>query len=256
MVVVLLMAGSTISLFTPQFYKTETLNWKIQSIGQDLINLILIVPVLIICITFDSVGNKLIPKILAGTHLYLVYTFIIYCFNIHFNSLFLLYVAVLGLSFYSALNFLYRIIKENETSTSPPETTTRYCGIYFIVISVLFFITWMSRIVPPVVNAVTPGDLAVTGLFTNPVHVLDLAIFLPAFFMVGVSLLKRNPVSINLAPVLLAFSMLMDLTIAGLAIILKFYKQEDNITIVFIMGIVTLTGLVFIFLFSKKRSTR
>lgn len=42
-----------------------------------------------------------------------------------------------------------------------------------------------------------------TGLATNPVHVLDLAIFLPAMALAGVLLARRHASGFGLAPVVL-----------------------------------------------------
>jgi hypothetical protein len=39
----------------------------------------------------------------------------------------------------------------------------------------------------------TPESVAGAGLFTNPVHVIDRAIVLPAHVIAGVALLRRRP---------------------------------------------------------------
>ena len=44
------------------------------------------------------------------------------------------------------------------------------------------------------------------GLFTNPVHVLDLSILLPALALSGVLLLRRRAAGFLLAPLLLGFA--------------------------------------------------
>jgi hypothetical protein len=44
----LLILSSSAGLFTPDFYSAETKNWQAQSIGQDLVDLLLIAPFLIL----------------------------------------------------------------------------------------------------------------------------------------------------------------------------------------------------------------
>ena len=39
---------SCVGLFSPDFYNLETLNWQAQSIGQDIVDLFLVMPVLLI----------------------------------------------------------------------------------------------------------------------------------------------------------------------------------------------------------------
>ena len=62
-----------------------------------------------------------------------------------------------------------------------------------------------------------PPSLAEAGLPTNPVHVLDLAIVLPAMIVTGVLLRRRRPLGLLLAPVLLVFAVAM-----GVAILVMF----------------------------------
>src|SRR5450631_1289659 len=93
--------ASCVGLFTPSFYSTETLNWQAQSVSQDFIDLVLIAPCLLITSILARRNNKIAILIWGGVLLYLTYTFVIYCFDIHFNKLFILYCFCLGLSFYS-----------------------------------------------------------------------------------------------------------------------------------------------------------
>src|SRR4051812_39204236 len=93
-------AVSTVGFFTPDFYSIETPNWQAQSVGQDMIDLFLMVPCLILSGVLGSRGNKSAISIWGGSVIYLTYTFALYCFDVHFNELFVLYCICLGLSFY------------------------------------------------------------------------------------------------------------------------------------------------------------
>jgi hypothetical protein len=66
----------------------------------------------------------------------------------------------------------------------------------------------------------TPESVAGAGLFTNPVHVIDLAIALPAHVIAGVALLRRRPAGPLVALfLLLAFGVPMAASIAGMMIV-------------------------------------
>jgi hypothetical protein len=45
-----------------------------------------------------------------------------------------------------------------------------------------------------------PENLLTTGLPTNPVHVIDLAIILPGIFMTGIMLIKKQPDGLSSCP--------------------------------------------------------
>ncbi|HTJ51451.1 MAG TPA: hypothetical protein VL443_18455, partial [Cyclobacteriaceae bacterium] len=213
-IVLLILITSGTGILTPDFYSAETLNWRSQSIGQDIINIGIVVPVLILCIILNVRRNKYAGMMMAGIHLYLVYTFAIYCFDVHFNKMFLVYCVVLGLSFYAIAYFMYYKVKSSTDLIWGNALAIRVTAFYFIFIASIFTLLWLSRILPSIVISQTPDELKETGLLTNPVHILDLSIILPAFLITGILILKKHNLGYLLAPVLLMFALLMDLTIA------------------------------------------
>ena len=84
--VFLLIIASYVGLFESGTYSKETLNWTIQAIGQDAINLFLITPFLIITSLLAYRKNKAALYLWSGGIIYLCYTYMIYCFDIHFNN--------------------------------------------------------------------------------------------------------------------------------------------------------------------------
>jgi hypothetical protein len=239
---VLIILVSCVGLLSPGFYSAETLNWQAQSVGQDMIDLFLLVPGLLITSILSYRNNRTATMAWGAVVLYLTYTFVLYCFNVHFNKLFVLYCFCLGLSFYSFMYFLlanhkaYKVQAENNT-------VTRIIGIYFIVIAVLFYFLWLSEIIPAIVQNVTPKSISDTGLFTNGVQVIDLSVFLPGIFITGVFLLRKKPIGFLLTPVILGFFILMDTTIGVLAVAMKMKGLETNLMLPVIMGLLALISL-------------
>ena len=119
----------------------------------------------------------------------------------------------------------------------------RIIGIYFIAVSVIFYFLWLAEIIPSIINNAQPKSLIETGLFTNGVHVIDLAVFLPAVFITGIFLLKRKLFGFILTPIMLTFFILMDITIGILAAGIKMKGVESNLMLTAIMSIFTLISL-------------
>ncbi len=226
---------SAVGLFYPEIYVEATPNWTAQTIGQDAIDLFLIFPVLVISTLYAANGDRLPLSIWAGTNIYIVYTFVIYCLDVKFNSLFLLYCFILGLSSFSSALFLYNTVKDTAL-VQVTSTVRKLVGYFFIVLSVLFYFTWLSDIVPAIIAGEVPAGVTATGLITNPVHVLDLSIVLPLVFIVGILCLKGNSLALSLAAPLLSFFTLMDITIAVLALVLYRTGVESTFTIAYVMG--------------------
>jgi hypothetical protein len=250
----LLILVSCVGLLTPGFYAAETQNWQVQSIGQDLVDLFLIAPCLLITsISAYRSNRKAIPA-WGGVMLYLAYTFDLYCFDVHFNMLFVFYCLGLSLSFYSLVYFLFIQYKQNNGNFKNKKTT-RLIGIYFITISVLFYFLWLAEIIPAIIQHTIPKSIIDAGLFTNGVHVLDLAIVLPLIFLSGIFLLKRKPFGLLLAPVILTFFVLMDITIAALSFIMNIKGMESNLMVTTIMCFFAAVSLWLLFRYFKSPGT-
>lgn len=249
----LIIFASATGLFILEFYSMETPSWQIQSVGQDVINLFVIVPLLIITATACTRDNKTACYCWTGTILYLVYTYAIYCFDIHFNYLFIIYCFILGLSFYS---FLYGIFLQARIQVAKEifkKRVVKIISVYFLVIALSFYLLWLSEIILPLVDHKKPISIIESGLFTNPVHVLDLSIILPGIFITSTLVIKKQPWGILLAPTLLVFFILMDITIGWLTIKMKLNGLESNIGIAIIMSALVIFSMILLILVMKAQ---
>ena|SRR5688572_22180773 len=243
---ILIVVVSCTGIFTPDFYVRETFNWQVQSVGQDMVDLIIVVPALIISAILAYRGNYIAGLLWAGVIVYTIYTFIIYSFSVHFNRLFVIYCLTLGLSFYSLAWFIYSQIKKRLIITIDKHAVAKVTGIFFLVVSLLFYLLWLSEVVPAMINDTLPKGLTESGLVTNPVHVIDLSIFLPGIFITGVLVLKRKPAGFLFAIIILAFFILMNITIGWLAFTMREKGLESNLSVTMIMAALSLISLVFL----------
>lgn len=232
----LLCVVSGVGLFYPEIYAAASPNWFFQTIGQDGVNLFLIVPVLLFSSLYSVSGNRLPFAIWAGTNIYIAYTFVIYALDVKFNSLFLLYCFILGLSSFSTAIFLYKTAKDNHR-VEVTSFVRKMIGYFFIAVSIMFYFTWLSDVIPAIVNGGIPAGIEGTGLITNPVHVLDLSVILPLVLVVGMLTLRGNSFALSLAAPLLTFFILMDITIAALTIVLFRNAIEQSYSVAIVMGV-------------------
>ncbi|HEX2787712.1 MAG TPA: hypothetical protein VHP32_07390 [Ignavibacteria bacterium] len=234
--------ASYYGIFT-NLYKLETTNWNAQAIGQDIIDLFVVTPVLLIAAFLSYNNHKTAMLIWGGTVIYLLYTFLIYTFSVHFNSMFIVYCFALGLSFYSFLYFILCIGKEELNEWFSENAPVKFTAVYFIIIFVMFYFLWLSQIIPAISGGTVPADLRESGLFTNPVHVIDLSIFLPAILLTAIFLLRKNPLGFLLAPAILMFFILMDITLAFLIVVMNSRGIESSYTVAIIMSILAVFSL-------------
>ncbi|AEW00896.1 hypothetical protein A4D02_13130 [Niastella koreensis] len=241
---ILIAGASSIGMSTPGFYAKETFNWQVQSVGQDMIDLFMIVPVLIITAILDYRNNYVGGLLWAGVIVYILYTFIIFSFDIHFNRLFVVYCLILGLSFYSLAWFIYRRIKSPFIIGIKKTAVTRITGIFLIVLSLSFYLLWLSKVIPGIIKNTAPKELIETGLMTNPVQVIDLSVLLPGIFITGLWILSGKPRGFLFTIIILTFLVLMNITIGWLAFMMKQKGLESSLLVAIMMAVPSLMSFV------------
>jgi hypothetical protein len=252
LICILLVVVSCVGLFFPNTYAAETPNWTAQAVGQDIFDLFLVVPFLLMTVLFIRKKSRKALLLWSGAVLYLIYSFVIYCFAVHFNNLFILYCLILGLSFYAFVYYLVFQLRRSARDWFGETVSVKSAGYYFIFISCIFYLLWLSEIVPAIINGTTPKNIVEMGLLTNPVHALDLSVALPGILIVGLLLLRRNTLGLLLAPGVLIFMILMDITIGGLNIIMQIRGIEGSYIISGVMAVLALVSVWFLIRFLKS----
>lgn len=236
----LLFVVSLAGLLQPEIYSRETSIWLIQATTQDAVDLFLVSPFLMFTALYASQRNTSAFLLWGGIVSYLIYTFLIYTFSVHFNVLFIPYCLILGLSTFGFLYFLYILVKFPVVSGFADRRAVKVTTIYFFVISIFFYALWLADIIPSLKNGTIPTSIQEAGLFTNPVHVIDLSICLPGIFATALFLRKRNIIASQLAPAILTFFVFMDMTIGILIAVMHIKEIEQNLP-----GIIILSMLAF-----------
>jgi len=196
-------------------YAREADAWAVQAVGQDIANLVVAVVLLISAVAVRR-GSDRGLLVWLGSLLYFIYAFAIYAFAVHFNLWFLAYVAVLGLSFHALVGTLATLDVARVAALLRGHPHRQGAGRLLIAIGLLFAVVWLAEIVPHLLANTIPPALEETALWTNPVHVLDLAFLLPAMVLVGVLLRRQHPWGLVMAVPLLVFSVTMGLGILSL----------------------------------------
>ncbi len=231
---ILIFLTSFVGLFMPDFYEAESGEWQVQCRSQDFINLIIVAPSFLIISVCSFYKKSYAHLLWAGCLLYIVYTYLIYCFDIHFNIFFILYCIILSLSTYLLFYFFYSYRARHIINTINLHVV-KIIAIYFLIMPVLFYIFWLSEIIPATINFTLPSSVRESGLFTNPVHVLDLSFLLPGIFITGIMLLQKKKLAFILAPAFLTFFIFMDITIITLTLFMIWRGVITNYVVVCMM---------------------
>jgi len=248
----LLTVVSFFGAFVKDTYSRDVASMAAQGMGQDLVNLFIIVPLLLVSLIHLQKNSKTATFVFGGTVLYILYSFTIYSLGVHFNNMFLLYCLILGCSFYL---FIYYIISLNTLGVKkwfedriPVKTT----GVYFIIIAAMFYVLWLSDIAPAIINNSTPKTVSEYDLLVNPVHVMDIAIVLPGLIITAILIMRRIQLGFVFAPILLVFTILLTIALAAMVIALQFKNIADDSFVAGIFGVLAVISFVFLSLFLRK----
>jgi hypothetical protein len=238
---VLLALAALGGILLPSTYARETTTWAAQGIGQDWVNLLVVVPWMALSGLWAARGSRRAVLLLGGGLVYLVYGFLAYAFAVHFNALFLLYCAVLGLSFY-ALASLGGVLHDSTVSSwfTAERIPWRLAGVTQLVVVVMFALVWLSEVLPALLRGTPPPSVVEAGLLTNPVHVLDLSLLLPGLMLSGISLLRRRPLGLALSPLLLGFAALMVSAIGGMVLVMALRRVTVQWALAVVFAVVAI----------------
>ena len=125
---VLLMISAGGGFFVNGIYRDNP-NFAVQAVGQDIISLFVVLPILIISTILVYRGSHRARLVWLGVLVYLVYTYIIAAFTVKYNSLFLVYVALLGCSLYSLIGSLVTMDMSEIASSFSEKTPVKTISI-------------------------------------------------------------------------------------------------------------------------------
>jgi hypothetical protein len=180
-------------LAASRIYGKETVALADASAAQDIVNLLVVAPLLVTLALWASRGSLRAYLGWLGCVAFTAYNYAIYSFSIHFGPLFLLWVAVLGLSVYALAGGLATL---DASAVKARFGRRRLPAAAWVLIGVatLFVLLWLSEIVPALLTGDPSRSAGEWNVPTNPVHVLDLGFFLPATITSGVLLLRRHAI--------------------------------------------------------------
>ncbi len=229
--------------FVQSTYAKESISWAAQGTGQDLITLFLVVPLLIISAYFLNKGSLKALLVWLGALIYIEYSYVLYSFFIHFGWTFLLYVTILGLSFYTIIGSLYPLDLKALKESFSFNGRTKIVSGFLMVSGIMFIFLWLSDIIPAVSSGTVPKGVAELGFLVNPVHVLDLAFFLPGLIITSVLLWKKDILGAFFAVPMMIFQVLMGTAIVSMIIMQNAKGVSEPLTAAYIMLVLVLIGI-------------
>jgi hypothetical protein len=194
--------GESVSIYGKGLYEHDSVSMAAQAIAQDYVTLFLGVPLLLLSFYLYRKGLFKGSLLLTGTLGYFLYTYASYSFLSMYNSMFLIYVALMSASFFAftlmmmsyEINYLPLFISE--------KMPVKFLGGFLLFISFVFGMMWTGKLGFPLMNH-TPPPEDLQHYTTFVIQALDLGFVVPVGLLAGVLLIMRKPFGYLLAPVII-----------------------------------------------------
>jgi hypothetical protein len=147
--------------------------------GTALVVLLATLPVLVAGLALTDRGSAFGVLLLSGAVAHLLYQSVLFLFATPFNDLFLLYVAMFGLALWVAIALAASLDAHAVRARIRPGIPVRPIAVFVWLVVGLNALAWLGAIVPLLREDGFPSYFIETQMTTNPLHVQDLAFWLP-----------------------------------------------------------------------------
>lgn len=200
---ILVLTASLTALLWDGLYANEVVAYAAEAIGQDLVNVVWVIPLYAVALYFLQRGSLRARLAWIGLLFYFVYTYIAYALTIHHNEMFLVYVAAYSLS----LALLIMGVSSLKVENLPEQFTEklpRYgIGIFGIVVGIFLIFLWGSTVVTSLISGELPVELSQAATQSLGIWALDMGLIAPLGIVGGISIIRNKPLGYLLSGIMM-----------------------------------------------------
>jgi hypothetical protein len=181
--------GEDVTINARGLYYWDTVSSAAQMQANDLVTLVLGLPLLAVSFWLTLRGSLRGRLMLTGTLGFILYTYITMCFGAAYNRLFLVYVALFSMSLFafvlSVMSFDLKTLPQHFSDKLPRRWIA---GLLFFAAAFLG-LAWLGRIAATFSQNVIPALENTTSMF---IQAMDLGIIMPTCILSAILLLRRS----------------------------------------------------------------
>lgn len=170
-------------------YFYDTVSSAAQQRGNDMVTLAVGLPLLVVSSVLAFRGSLRGRLLLTGTLGFFLYTYLSMSMLTMFNALFLVYVALFGLSLYAfilcMLSFDLNTLPRHFSEKLP----RRWIAALLFLVGAFLTLAWLGKVLTPILQNTTP---ALDNTTTFVIQAMDLALIVPLAVLGGIFLLRRS----------------------------------------------------------------
>ncbi len=243
-VISILMVWASLSgAFGENFYARDVTIIGASTSGQDLFNLLFVLPLFLVSAVFTVRRAGWALPVWLGCLAYILYGYLVLAFGIYFNGMFLVYVALVGLTLYTLILAIPHIDAQEVMDAMSGKTPTHVLQALIVFIAVLFKVLWLSMVIPSLQAGTVPQELIENRLPTQPIHIIDLAWIMPGMIITVIAMFRRSPIAFVLAPAFAVLTVLMAAALGAMTLNVVRLGLATDLTLLAIFGVLMLACL-------------
>lgn len=235
--------GDNIEITGVGLYKHMSSDVAIQGIAQDYVTLFMAIPLLLMSLIMFIRKSPRFSFILGGILFYFFVTYLFYLAMGMYNEMFLVYVILLGTSFFALVLHLLSLDYSRINDLFSSKTPIKKSGLFLIINAFSIAMLWLSIILPPLLS----GDLYPKELehyTTLIVQGFDLALLLPMAFVCGYLMIKKHYLAYVFGTFYLVFLSVLMTALSAKIIGMKM-QGANVIPVIFIIPTINIISIVF-----------
>lgn len=240
--------GESVMINGSGLYYYDTVSSAAQQQGNDLVTLLVGLPLLGVSTRLAFRGSLRGRLLLTGTLGFFLYTYMSMSMLTAYNGLFLVYVALFTLSLYAFILCMLAFDLEALPSQFSPRLPRRWIAGFMFAVGGFLLIAWLGRILMPLMQGGTPPLENTTTLV---IQAMDLGLIVPLAFLSAIFLLRRSPWGYLLSSVTLLKGVTLGLGVSAMAINMARRGVPDSLGIMVPFLVITAVNLVMALLLLK-----
>ena len=241
--------GEEVTINARGLYYWDTVSSVAQMQANDLVTLVLGLPLLLVSFWLTLRGSLRGRLLLAGTLGFILYTYITMAFGAQYNALFLIYVALFSLSLFAFVLVMMTFDLDNlPTHFSDNLPRGWVAGLLFFAAAFLS-LAWLGRIAATFSSDAAPALENTTSMF---IQAMDLGLIVPVCLLSGILLLRREPWGYLLASVGLTKFMTLGIAVSLMGLNMARVDVPVSVVELVIFPGMALAGVVMVALLLKN----
>jgi hypothetical protein len=252
LIAVLAVVASGAGLFMNGLYNNDTKSGAAQEQGNDLVTLVLCVPLFVVSTYYAAKGSLRGRLVWTGMVFYFLYVYAMMAFLSAYNQLFLAYVAAFSLSLYTFAYSMLTLDVEAVKQSFAGAPTRAAAGFMFLIV-VAVSAMWLGMIMPSLISGERPA--ALETYTTLVVQALDLGVIVPMSLITGVLLLQKKAWGYALASLIFVKGITLGTAVLSMALFMSLNGVEVVLPQVIMFVVLVLGALALAIMFYGKMKT-